>query len=163
MCDPDYNVWLSGKPNTVGRPSKTGRSAGGHIHVGYDGYNHITNDYIVKALDLFISVPLVLMEPDNKRKEMYGKAGAYRQQPWGVEYRSTSNYIFSSPELMKWAFNQVLEAVKFINNSSSRSLLDYRTYMIVSTINSKDKDTAKELIRKYDIKTLETSKLVVTA
>lgn len=83
MCDPDFNVWKDGRPNLVGRPSPGGRSAGGHIHIGYDDFNDITNNAIVKALDVFISIPLIFMEPDNKRKEMYGKAGAYRPQPWG--------------------------------------------------------------------------------
>ncbi len=80
---PDFNAWVGGKPNTVGGVKGCGRSAGGHIHIGYDDFNQTTSDFIVKALDLFISVPLVIAEPENKRKEMYGKAGAYRPQPWG--------------------------------------------------------------------------------
>lgn len=154
-CDPDYNVWLGGKPNKVGQSVGGLRTAGGHIHVGYNNYNRITNSYIVKAMDLFVSVPLVIMEPDNRRKEMYGKAGAYREQPWGVEYRSTSNYIFSSPELMKWAFNQTLKAIEFINDPSKRSSLDYYDNKIQLTINNKSKVNAEFFVEKFGIQLLE--------
>lgn len=82
-CDPDFNAWLNGKENVVGRPDKVSRCAGGHLHCGYDDFNDETNMLLIKALDLFISVPLVLMEPDNERKKMYGKAGSFRPQPWG--------------------------------------------------------------------------------
>ena len=161
-CMPDFNVWKGGKPNTVGRPEKTGRSAGGHIHVGYDNHNFITNDYIVKALDLFIGVPLVKMEPNNKRKEMYGKAGSYRPQPWGVEYRSPSNFIVSSPELMKWAFNQVLKAVAFINDENKRSDLNRFAYEIQSSIDNKDLRNTNSLIERFELEVLVEKKLVET-
>lgn len=150
-CDPDFNVWKDGRPNIVGRPNPLGRSAGGHIHIGYDNFNTLTSNAIIKALDLFISVPLILMEPDNKRKEMYGKAGAYRPQPWGVEYRVTSNYIFSSPELMKWAFEQVTEAVNFVN--AGKSPKANSTYPGVDyAINTKCKTAAKSLMKEFNIK-----------
>lgn len=82
-CSSDFDAWKGGRPNIVGRINPLGRSAGGHIHVGYDNHNEKTSQLIVRALDLFISVPLILMEPANKRKEMYGKAGAYRLTSYG--------------------------------------------------------------------------------
>lgn len=155
-CDPDFDAWSQGKPNVVGRPTPVLRCAGGHIHIGYDNHNELTNRYIVKAMDLFLGVPLINMEPDNKRKEMYGKAGSYRNQPWGVEYRSTSNFIFSSPELMKWAFNQTLKAIEFVNDDSQRSSLDSFSSDIISSINKKDKSTAKYLLDRFKIEELKT-------
>lgn len=150
-CDPDFDVWRGGRPNIVGRPNVRGRSAGGHIHIGYDNHNQITNDAIVKALDAFLSIPLILMEPENKRKEMYGKAGAYRNQPWGVEYRVTSNYIFSSPELMKWAFNQVTEAINYINSTNGV----VSVYPDLSgAINTKNAINAKKIMNSLNIKEL---------
>lgn len=125
----------------------------GHIHIGYDNHNEVTNHEIIKALDLYLSVPLVLMEPDNLRKEMYGKAGAYRNQPWGVEYRVTSNYIYSSPELMTWAFEQVNEAINFLNAGGFKDF-DIYPYSIVNIINNNDKENAQALVKKLNIKTL---------
>lgn len=121
----------------------------GHIHVGYPDHNYHTNTVIVKALDLFLSVPLVLMEPDNKRKEMYGKAGAFRHQGHGVEYRVTSNYIYSSEELMKWAFEQTINALKFVNSEDSSKVLMLNCNKIIECINNKDKALAEQLISKF--------------
>lgn len=155
MCDPDFNVWSDSRPNEVGRAGANGRCAGGHIHIGYNNHNRITSNYLIKALDLFISVPLVIMEPNNRRKEMYGKAGAFRQQPWGVEYRSPSNFILSSSELMKWAFNQVLKAIEFVNNDETRILLDKNQYCILNAINNNNTSSAKRLIEEFKLEVLE--------
>lgn len=67
----------------------------GHIHLGYNDievpFNGRIHKYkvdeqrarIVQAMDLFIGIPSVIMEPDNKRKELYGQAGAFRPKPYG--------------------------------------------------------------------------------
>lgn len=126
----------------------------GHIHIGYDNFNQTTNHEIIKALDLFLSVPLVIMEPENLRKTMYGKAGAYRNQAWGVEYRVTSNYIFSSPELMKWAFNQVQEAIKYVNKNKGFKP-SYDLLLVEYVINNQRVESARKIVSKMKIKLLE--------
>lgn len=82
-CDPDYSAWSQGKPNPIVRATSNLRTGAGHIHIGYKDHNFITNIQLVKFLDLYLSIPLLLIEPDNERKTMYGKAGAFRHQPWG--------------------------------------------------------------------------------
>jgi hypothetical protein len=162
-CDPDYNAWENSKQNIVGNTNTPWRCAGGHIHVGYPDHNYATNVLIIRAMDLFLSVPLVLMEPDNKRKEMYGKAGAFRHQKHGVEYRVTSNFIYSSEELMKWAFDQTINALKFINTDKGKSQLSISSGLIINCINNKDKELAKQLISKYTdvgVSTLEVSETI---
>ncbi len=158
-CDPDFCVYTEGKPNKVGRPEKLARCAGGHLHMGYDDPNNLTNNYIIRALDLFISVPLVLMEPANRRKEMYGKAGAYRTTSYGVEYRSPSNYVFSSPELMEWAFNQVEKAIKFLNNGGSK-YLNEDGGTVRECIDRQNKDYANYLIDRHKINIIKTKIIV---
>jgi len=133
----------------------------GHIHIGYKNHNELTNRYIIKAMDLFVSVPLVLMEPKNERKKMYGKAGAYRNQPWGTEFRGTSNFIFSSPELMKWAFNQTLKAIDFVNSEDGTAMLDSKKVLICEAINTKDKVLAKKLINMFDINCTVEEKVLI--
>lgn len=147
-CDPDYNAHTGGTPNTVGNTDTPWRCSGGHIHVGYENHNYKTNMAIVKAMDLFLSIPLILMEPENKRKEMYGKAGAFRHQKHGVEYRVTSNFIYSSEELMRWAYQQTLKALTFVNSPEFKSCLDFGR--ISKAIDEKDVKLAKALISKYE-------------
>src|SRR5690606_24428610 len=114
-CQPDYNAYTMQtnlRPNTS---DETLRSAGGHIHIGYKDAPEYDPEYyipdeeranIVRALDLFIGVPSILLEPDNKRKELYGKAGAFRPKPYGLEYRTISNYYMEDKKLIEWVYNQ---------------------------------------------------------
>lgn len=124
----------------------------GHIHIGYDNFNYVTNNYLIKALDLFISLPLVLMEPSNKRKTMYGKAGAYRTTKYGVEYRSPSNYIFSSTELIEWTFNQVMKAIRFLNTNDGSYSINIWSETIKSIIDKQNKYDAQLMLDKFNIK-----------
>lgn len=159
-CDPDYNAFEGGKPNPIVRATSNLRTGAGHIHLGYKDFNFCTSRELIKILDLFIGVPLVLMEPENDRKTMYGKAGAFRYQSWGVEYRGPSNYIFSSPELMKWAFEQVQNAINWYNNNS-KNLYTLDNYSTMTCINNNDKTLAKSLIKQYELKTLINTKVKI--
>jgi hypothetical protein len=124
-CDVDYNVW-TGKPNP--RPKATGdnvnlRTAGGHVHVSWNDPNMKERKALVKAMDLFLGVPSVLMDSDDRRRILYGKAGAYRPKHYGVEYRVLSNFWIRSPRYMEWVFEQSQAAIEFLrvgNNITKR-------------------------------------------
>lgn len=149
-CEPDYNAWT----NQVNeRPEANGnlRSAGFHITLGYSNPSEMTNLMWIKAEDLFIGVPSVLQEPDNERKKLYGKAGAFRHTPFGCEYRSTSNYILGDKKLIEWAFENSVRAIDFINEGGMYSL-EEEADTIVKAINNKDKEIALYLIDKFKIK-----------
>lgn len=107
-CDPDMNAW-TGKMNS--RPCADNeelRSCGGHIHVGNIGEVHPR--HLIQAMDLYLGVPSVVMDQDTDRKQLYGKAGACRIKPYGVEYRVLSNFWLKSEDLTRWAFIQTLRA-----------------------------------------------------
>jgi hypothetical protein len=124
----------------------------GHIHISYDNHNPEMSMRIVKALDLYLSIPLVIMEPDNKRKTMYGKAGAYRLTKYGFEYRSPSNFIFSSPQLMKWAFERVMQAIEKINDTNGTF---EPVTNVVEYINYNNKKGAEYYVNNFNIPLLE--------
>ena len=117
-CDPDMNAW-TGMLNPPPRSKNPNlRSAGGHIHVGFDG-EKLNELEVVKAMDVFLGLSSVTLDPDKRRRELYGKAGACRVKPYGVEYRTLSNFWLKSDELKEWAFNQTTKAVKFIRDGGS--------------------------------------------
>ncbi len=60
---------------------------------------------LVKQLDYFLGIPSLLLDKDEERRHLYGKAGAFRPKPYGVEYRVLSNFWLKSPELMRWVYN----------------------------------------------------------
>jgi len=149
-CEPDFNAWTR---EVNERPIADGnlRSAGYHITLGYENPNEIANLSWVKAQDLNIGVPSVLQEPDNERKKLYGKAGAFRHTSFGVEYRSTSNYILQDKKFIEWAFNNSMRSVDIVNKGDIY-LLDEEADTIISCINDKDEAKAKYLIDKFQIK-----------
>lgn len=152
-CEPDlciYTLDFNPKPDIEDDSTVNLRSAGGHLHIGYEEPSLQTNIDIIRALDLFIGVPGVIQEPDNERKVLYGKAGACRFKQYGVEYRSPSNYYLTSKELTTWVYDSVKEAINFINNDNTSSLYQDEEY-IVKAINNNDKDLAKELIKNYNL------------
>lgn len=148
-CSPDYNAWTEDvNPKPQGESTNL-RTTGCHFHIGYDDHNTETSLEIVKTLDLFLGVPSILIDPDDRRRELYGKAGCFRFTSYGVEYRVMSGFFISSPELVEWCFNQITEAINFINEGKSVTK-DFRK--IIQAIDENDKKTAKYLIDKYNIK-----------
>jgi len=144
-CEPDYNVWkLLENPKPICK-DKTLRTAGGHIHVG-------TNKDVVdsvKLMDLFLGVPSILLDdtPSSmKRRELYGKAGALRPKSYGFEYRTLSNFWIFNDKLLSWVYEQTALAMKMSTKISVRE-----GKYIEKTINTGDKDAARDIINTYGI------------
>lgn len=154
-CDPDYNAWLGemNRPPTC-NPKMKMRSAGGHIHVGYELDDKTideqdVNKNIIRWMDLFLGVPSIIMDTDVTRRKLYGKAGSYRDKPYGVEYRTLSSFWLGSSSKMAWAYNQTMRAVDAAsNNKFIDKILGSR---IVQTINVGNKDTASALVSEFQL------------
>lgn len=167
-CEPDmnaYTMWTNPRPKAEG---KNLRTAGFHVHISYENpypvydlvnpdETYIKNDtircIITKAMDLFLSVNMVLIEPENERKVLYGKAGAYRPKPYGLEYRSLSNYAASSPKMMGYVFDQTLRALKWLEREKNQTLINSKGFSeyLENTINQNNKKQAKYLKNKFKI------------
>lgn len=93
-CDPDMDAWTRGLRKPVSMKGNT-RYAGGHVHIelpedDIDDFEFITN--LVRSLDIHLAVPATRYDKDIRRRKAYGKPGAYREKPYGIEYRSLSNF-----------------------------------------------------------------------
>lgn len=117
-CDPDWNAYtLELNPTPDGNVDF--RGAGGHIHLGWgsdiptDNAEHlqICAD-IVKTLDATVGIFLTYIDRDPRRREMYGKAGAFRPKSYGVEYRSPSNAWIWTKSRRKMVHKLVQYAVR---------------------------------------------------
>lgn len=82
-CSPDFNAWTNGVNEKPQGDVTTLRSAGCHTHVGYDGKTAKRSRDIIKALDVFIGIPSVIIDTDTKRRSLYGKAGCFRHTLFG--------------------------------------------------------------------------------
>lgn len=146
-CSPDYNAWtrdVNPVPDTSHDPYL--RTAAGHIHLGWTGDaelddpQHILNCHdIVKQFDWYLGAWSLKLDRDSTRRSLYGKAGAHRIKPYGVEYRVLSNFWVDSKELRLAVWNRLQVAIadmrsnnlpekKAMYNSTIRSAIDNSQY-----------------------------------
>lgn len=149
-CSPDYNCWTESINEKPCGEKTSLRSCGFHTHFGYDNPNEEASINALKAFDLFLGVPSVIIDPDTRRRELYGKAGCFRFTSFGCEYRVLSGYFISSNELTKWCFNQMIEAILYLEEFGINEI-QKDSELIQKAINNGDKVIAEKLIEKYNI------------
>lgn len=148
-CDPDFNAWTASINPRPKSNDPNLRSCGGHVHVGIDDPKRVSPLRIIKAMDLFLGVPSVLMDNGELRKQLYGKAGAYRAKSYGVEYRTLSNFWIFKPRLIEWVWNNTERALAAVEAQSID--FDSEQEAILTAINNNDKDMAKALVHQYEL------------
>jgi hypothetical protein len=119
-CEPDMSAYTLEMQEVSAESAGNLRTAGGHIHIGFDESTEDLEECaaIARAFDLYVTAPIMLIEPDNERRQLYGSAGSMRPKMYGVECRALSSYWQSSEKLMKFVFNQTIKAVNFAQNST---------------------------------------------
>lgn len=122
-CEPDFCVYTRSENPPPDKTNPRLRTAGGHVHVSYtiDGIRASQHDayipimeHIVKAMDLYLGVPSLLVDQDVRRRSMYGKAGAFRPKDYGHEYRVLSPF-WTVNQRAPWVFEQTKRAVESYN------------------------------------------------
>lgn len=128
-CDPDFNAWCKGNVNP--KPCAMNhklRTAGGHIHVGSPLLKSKRNKIkMIQLMDSILGIESVLLDNSKesvRRKELYGKAGAFRPTPYGVEYRPLSNFWIKSPEYVKWAYLAVEQCLGILKYGGHQFWVD---------------------------------------
>lgn len=149
-CDPDYNAWTGKKNPRPNASDKNLRSCGGHVHIGYEDKN-FNGIELIKNLDKRLAVASVLMDDGDLRKQLYGKGGAYREKPYGVEYRTLSNFwIFKEP-LIEWVWRNTERAVADVE--AHFPIDEYRD-PILQAIDNNDKEMAQYLVKHLDLEVI---------
>ena len=116
-CNPDFNAW-EGRMNDPPDGEHPFRTASGHVHIGWgEGFDpedrqHFNDCCIVaRQLDYYLGIYTLLWDPDPRRRQMYGKAGAFRPKPYGMEYRVPSNVWLKSESLQRFVYEACINAV----------------------------------------------------
>lgn len=161
-CDPDWNAYTLAH-NERPDGDVPFRVVGGHIHVGWASNQPVEDpDYIkmcadfVKVLDLFVGIPLKIADTEERRRQMYGKAGAFRPKPYGVEYRSPSNFWIMSSTRRKAVYEMTRVGVQqmiMYQGSAEKVVLRFSRKTpeeIAEIINDPSPETVKEAVRIYD-------------
>lgn len=150
-CSPDYDAWEL----AINDPPECNtnlRSAGGHIHIGipnYDPESVIQAFHLTRWLDIYLGVPSVLLDDDSQRRTLYGKAGSFRPKPYGLEYRTLSNFWVKNNRLMSWVWDQVHKAYEAYLEVGDFPECDED--LIKSTINDSNVESAFKIVQQWSI------------
>lgn len=119
-CDPDFDAYTL-QPNPKPNVESTMRTGSGHIHVGWTSGLDVNSQAVmldcavlVKQLDAVLYPASRVWDKDTKRSEMYGKPGAFRVKPYGVEYRVLSNAWLRYKPVQRWIFNSTVRAFELL-------------------------------------------------
>lgn len=147
-CDPDYDAWAlqQNNPPNANRPMRT---AAGHVHLGWGAPREdVLSPEVfldaaekVRHLDCLVGLSTILLDPNKTRREMYGKAGAFRPKPYGLEYRVPSNFWVKDRQSIGWMYDaleysmNMYDAGEVLNNPE-----------VVDIINNSDAKRARALL-----------------
>lgn len=154
-CDPDYNGWTKdvNSPPNVDAPFRT---ASGHIHIGWREKPDNTSAIsffeaadMACQLDFYLGLPSLLVDKDTTRKQLYGKAGAFRNKTYGMEYRVLSNFWLTDPELMGWAYRAARKGAE--DMLTDKCFLPVDCGDIQHIINTNDVVSARAIIDRFAI------------
>lgn len=115
-CEPDYNAY-TGEKNAAPDAGADFRTASGHIHIGWTSNQdplspaHFEDCRILAMhMDVLVGSPLIAAEGPNKRASLYGAPGAFRPKPYGMEYRTTSNFWLKRRSSREFVFGATKRA-----------------------------------------------------
>lgn len=147
-CDPDFNGWV-GIANPRPEGDRPFRTASGHVHIGWTN-NEDPRDVMEKAravacqMDFFLGLGSLFYDGDTRRREMYGRAGAFRPKPYGAEYRTLSNMWLNSKDLIKWVFRNAQAGMTRLIDGDC---LAEKHGDIQEIINTSNKDAAMKILK----------------
>lgn len=119
-CERDRDAWDKGILNTSPTLHVIGQcQGGGHIHIGWtedrdrnDKLHRAICIDLVKQLDYYVGLSTLCWDDDHTRRRGYGKPGAFRIKPYGLEYRTPSNKWAGDPKLARTAFELTMIAAE---------------------------------------------------
>lgn len=178
-CAPSMNIHTASKSKISVDPSVYRfRSAGGHIHLGlfedrnsYDLKKKLEINKIlmetfnpnrlVPILDIILGNTCVLIDRNElakERRKVYGKAGEYRLPPYGLEYRTLSNFWLQSYQLMSFVMGLARMGYLIVFNTLRSETDHYEKYIlnlvnedeITEAINNNDFDLAYSNFKKIE-------------
>jgi hypothetical protein len=131
-CQPSENVY-GVRPILAGEYYPK-RSAGGHIHVGglpinlWQNYSETEHRaQLIPLFDILVGNSCVLLDRDEgqiERRRNYGRAGEFRKQPHGVEYRTLSSFWTRHYALLDFVLGMTNLAVSIAQMTASGSPIE---------------------------------------
>lgn len=140
-CNPDYSAYTQQENKAPDFTRSNMRSCGAHIHAGIEGLDPYE---WTKWMDLLVAIPLLCIERESTRREMYGAAGCLRVKEYGAEYRTLSNVWLDDRALREFVWMGTHRAAEM---SMKANFHEVEKWMdIPRAIDSHDTELANEII-----------------
>lgn len=129
-CNPDWDAY-TGKQNPRPDGASTRlRTGAGHIHIGWidpkkEKIDPLHPEHLKACCILTSHLDRLLLplesrwDSDTRRRELYGKPGAFRPKPYGMEYRVLSNAWIRYPNVRRWMWSAVYATTRNLNRASA--------------------------------------------
>jgi Phage phiEco32-like COOH.NH2 ligase-type 2 len=127
------------------------RFCGGHIHVQYN-HGPVPRHIFAQFMDLMVGLPFLRYDKQKMRRMFYGQPGIYREKPYGIEYRTPSNFWLSQAFRERWLtqlVDNVLTLAHVANTDPERLKSAYARldwYDIQKAIKTEDVKLADEIV-----------------
>ena len=145
-CEPDINVYTGEENQVSSHDARTLRTCGGHIHVGYDNPTKNTSALLIAAMDVTLGLASLSMDKDDRRRQLYGNAGALRFKDYGVEYRTLSNFWIFNRKTVNWAWEGTMAAIGLVNSGLMPELQKEYGELVQECIDKNNKTLANTLL-----------------
>lgn len=152
-CDPDFDAYTL-EPNPRPDGDRLFRTGAGHLHIGWGaGIPTENREHLeicanfVKMLDATTGLVMTYIDRDPRRRELYGKAGAFRPKNYGVEYRMPSNVWLKHVAYRELVFRSIHYAIqKMRSGYTVEKLLRISPESVRTIINTGDYKSAENFI-----------------
>lgn len=150
-CMPSFTAYNLSEPSIIpDAKTTTLRTCCTHVHVKYDNMKIETSLELIKAMDLFLGLPSLLIEPMNPRRMLYGRLGEFRfDEAKTTEYRVLSSFFSQTKELRQWVFNNTQKAIQWINEGNR--VTDSQGFEFKQVMDTNDKGYVEALVNQYNI------------
>ncbi len=174
-CDPEFCAYvLNVIPPPLPEDAGAFRSAGGHLHIGFNGGAWFDDDdddddnysaeeleelnlavswnsiWVARMADLFIGIPSLSLDRDptsKDRRKLYGTAGSHRPcKAYGVEYRPLGNFWLQRPSLVELMYDLATFCVHTVMDAKQHEKIwdNLDTETLRATINTWNMDGAAQ-------------------
>lgn len=117
-CEPDYNAWTMERNRRPQSENPNLRTAAAHVHISWaNPENMEQRQRVIQMADIFVVLPSIRTQSKEAkaRREMYGKAGAFRPKEYGVEHRVLDNSWIADGVWIDAVWRRYTEAIMAAN------------------------------------------------
>jgi hypothetical protein len=126
------------------------RCAGGHVHIGYENPTDAPHFVAAALCDVYLGLPSVGLDKQGPRRTIYGTAGRYRPTPYGIEYRTLSNFWIWDSGLCDEIYTRAANVGALLEGESEdelhRLFTEIPWHDVCAAINNEDEAQAADLL-----------------